>query len=125
MRRHRDVHIENMGKYYIPLTHTTECTMTGYHDYVLGAIPAFVLGPIVASPLVGLSLQIAVAVGGAAAALLVGHALFVRGPVPNRSTETTARVSTESQTARQVPQTTEQNAANTNTNAAGPAPSGD
>jgi hypothetical protein len=75
--------IENMGKYYIPSTHTTSCTMTGYHDYVLGLIPAFVLGPIAVSPLVGLSLQIAVAVGGAAAAMLVAHAMFVRGPVPN------------------------------------------
>lgn len=122
MRRHQTVHIENMGKYYIPITHTSKCTMTGYHDYVLGAIPAFVLGPIVASPLVGLSLQIAVAIGGAAAALLVGHALFVRGPVPQESTRTTASVSTSSQP-RQPPQTTEQNA--TNANSATPAPSGD
>jgi FtsZ-interacting cell division protein ZipA len=59
--------------------------MTGYHDYVLGLIPAFVLGPIAASSLVGLSVQLAVAAGGAAAALVIGHAMFVRGPVPTRS----------------------------------------
>jgi predicted lipid-binding transport protein (Tim44 family) len=66
--------------------------MTGYHDYVLGLIPAFVLGPIAASPLVGLSVQIAVAIGGAAAALVVAHALFVRGPVPQNRTVRQARV---------------------------------
>lgn len=56
--------------------------MTGYHDYVLGLVPALLLGPLAAVPLVGLSVEVAVAVGGAAAALVVGHAMFVRGPVP-------------------------------------------
>lgn len=56
--------------------------MTGYHDYVLGLVPASLLGPLAAVPLVGLPVEVAVAVGGAAAALVVGHAMFVRGPVP-------------------------------------------
>ncbi|MEZ3115538.1 hypothetical protein RYH80_06360 [Halobaculum sp. MBLA0147] len=56
--------------------------MTGYHDYVLGLVPALLIGPLAAVPLVGLSVEVAVAVGGAAAALVVGHAMFVRGPVP-------------------------------------------
>lgn len=55
--------------------------MTGYHDYVLGLIPALVLGPIALSSFVGVPVRVAVGVGGAAAALLVGHAMFVRGPV--------------------------------------------
>jgi hypothetical protein len=55
--------------------------MTGYHDYVLGLIPTLVLGPIAFSSFVGLPVRVAVGVGGAAAALLVGHAMFVRGPV--------------------------------------------
>lgn len=55
--------------------------MTGYHDYVLGLIPTLVLGPIALSSFVGMPVRVAVGVGGAAAALLVGHAMFVRGPV--------------------------------------------
>jgi hypothetical protein len=66
--------------------------MTGYHDYVLGLIPTFVLGPIAAASLVGLSVQVAVAVGGAAAALVVAHAMFVRGPVPSGTTAATTTV---------------------------------
>ncbi|MFB6175990.1 MAG: hypothetical protein ABEI99_02385 [Halobaculum sp.] len=95
--------------------------MTSYHDYVLGAIPVFVLGPIAVSPLVGLSLQIAVTGGGAAAALMIGHALFVRGPVPQESTERTAQVSAPKTQA--APQTAEQTTKNANS--AAPAPSGD
>ena len=76
-----------MGKCYMPLMHTTECTMTGYHDYVLCLIPTMVLGPIALSSVVGLPVRVAVAVGGAAAALLVGHAMFVRGPVTRVAAE--------------------------------------
>ena len=69
------------------LTHTIECTMTGYHDYVLGLIPTLVLGPIALSSFVGMPVRVAVGVGGAAAALLVGHAMFVRGPVTRGTAE--------------------------------------
>lgn len=83
--------------------------MTGYHDYVLGLIPTFVLGPIAAASLVGLSVQIAVAVGGAAAALVVAHAMFVRGPVPSQTTTVTAADGVTADTTDQPAQTTAQN----------------
>ncbi|WP_435063740.1 hypothetical protein [Halobaculum sp. EA56] len=54
--------------------------MTGYHDYVLGLIPAALLGTTFALEGLGLSMQAAVPVGGAVAAGLVAHAMFVRGP---------------------------------------------
>ena len=55
--------------------------MTEYHDYVLGLIPAALLGITALLALAGLSVQMAVPVGGGAAALLIAHAMFVRGPV--------------------------------------------
>ncbi|ESP87219.1 hypothetical protein [Candidatus Halobonum tyrrellensis] len=55
--------------------------MTGYHDYVLGLIPAALLGITALLSTTGLSVQAAVPVGGGVAALLVAHAMFVRGPV--------------------------------------------
>ena len=54
--------------------------MTGYHDYVLGLIPAALIGITGLLSLVGLPVQAAVPVGGAASALLIAHAMFVRGP---------------------------------------------
>ncbi|QLG62581.1 hypothetical protein [Halorarum salinum] len=55
--------------------------MTGYHDYVLGLIPAALVGITALLALGGLSLQMAVPVGGGVSALLIAHAMFVRGPV--------------------------------------------
>ena len=55
--------------------------MTGYHDYVLGLIPVALLGITFALEGLGWSMQVAVPIGGAVAAGLVGHAMFVRGPV--------------------------------------------
>ncbi|MFC7098823.1 hypothetical protein [Halobaculum marinum] len=55
--------------------------MTGYHDYVLGLIPAALLGITFMLEGLGWSLQVAVPVGGAVAASLVAHAMFIRGPV--------------------------------------------
>lgn len=54
--------------------------MTGYYDYVLGLIPAALLGTTFALEGLGWSMQVAVPVGGAVAAGLVAHAMFVRGP---------------------------------------------
>lgn len=54
--------------------------MTGYYDYVLGLIPAALLGITFALEGLGWSLQMAVPVGGAVAAGFVGHAMFVRAP---------------------------------------------
>lgn len=58
--------------------------MTGYHDYVLGLIPIALLGVTLLMESVGWSLRVAVPVGGLVAAGLVGHAMFVRGPVTSR-----------------------------------------
>ncbi|QLG26756.1 hypothetical protein HUG10_03990 [Halorarum halophilum] len=69
--------------------------MTGYHDYVLGLIPAALLGITALLALAGLSVQMAVPVGGGVAALLIAHAMFVRGPgatTGSAATETTTSV---------------------------------
>lgn len=55
--------------------------MTRYYDYVLGLIPAALFGVTIALYVFGIPLTSAVPVGGAVSALLVGHALFVNGPV--------------------------------------------
>ncbi|MFC6725794.1 hypothetical protein ACFQE1_15745 [Halobium palmae] len=55
--------------------------MTGYYDYVLGLIPAAMLGITAVLTLAGISLSLAVPVGASASALVIGHALFVNGPV--------------------------------------------
>ncbi|MFC4359059.1 hypothetical protein ACFO0N_14005 [Halobium salinum] len=55
--------------------------MTGYYDYVLGLIPVAMLGITAVLTLVGFSLSLAVPVGASASALVIGHALFVNGPV--------------------------------------------
>lgn len=58
--------------------------MTGYHDYVLGLIPIALLGITLLMESLGWSLRVAVPIGGLVAAALVGHAMFVRGPVTSR-----------------------------------------
>lgn len=55
--------------------------MTSYYDYVLGLIPVALLGITLSLSLLGLPLTTAVPIGGGVSALLVGHALFVNGPV--------------------------------------------
>jgi hypothetical protein len=55
--------------------------MTGYYDYVLGLIPATLFAVTIALLVLGIPLNAAVPVGGGASALLVGHALFINGPV--------------------------------------------
>ena len=54
--------------------------MTGYYDYVLGLIPAALIGPTVALGLAGLPLTSALLVGAVAAATVTAHAVFVRAP---------------------------------------------
>lgn len=54
--------------------------MTGYYDYVLGLIPATLLGTTFALEGLGWSTHVAVPVGGVVAAVLVAHAMFVRVP---------------------------------------------
>jgi hypothetical protein len=55
--------------------------MVSYYDAVLGLIPTtFLLGS-GALNVAGLAMDVAVPVAALAAVALVGHALFVRGPV--------------------------------------------
>ena len=56
-------------------------SMTGYYDYVLGLIPAALIGVTALLNLVGLSLMSALPAGAVAAATVVAHAIFVRAPV--------------------------------------------
>jgi hypothetical protein len=55
--------------------------MAGYYDYVLGLIPAALIGVTALLSLVGLSLTAALPAGAVVAGAVVAHALFVRGPV--------------------------------------------
>lgn len=55
--------------------------MTGYYDYVLGLIPAALLGVTTFLNLVGLSLTAALPAGAVLALGIMAHAVFVRNPV--------------------------------------------
>lgn len=55
--------------------------MIGCYDYVLGLIPATLGGITALLNLVGFSLTAALPVGATIALGLIGHAMFVRGPV--------------------------------------------
>jgi hypothetical protein len=55
--------------------------MTGYYDIVLGAIPLALVGITGAFTLVGLPLTSGVMVGAATSIGVMGHAMFVNGPV--------------------------------------------
>lgn len=55
--------------------------MTGYYDYVLGLIPAALIGVTAALNLVGLSLTAALPGGALAAGVIMAHAMFVKAPV--------------------------------------------
>ncbi|WP_267639322.1 hypothetical protein [Haloarchaeobius amylolyticus] len=66
--------------------------MTGYYDIVLGLIPLSLLGGTgMLTTLTNLQLEAAVPIAALTAALLIGHAMFVRGPVDRvaPTTETT------------------------------------
>ena len=55
--------------------------MTTYYDVVLGLIPLALVGLGGGLQIVGVSQTTAILFGGIVAVALVGHALFVRGPV--------------------------------------------
>ena len=55
--------------------------MTGYYDLILGLIPASFLGTTGLLHVAGIDLMSALPVAGLIAVALVGHALFVNGPV--------------------------------------------
>ena len=66
--------------------------MTRYYDYVLGLIPAVMLGLTAILFLAGIQLTMAVPVGAAGSVLVIGHALFVN--VPGQSEPTADQPST-------------------------------
>ena len=55
--------------------------MPGYYDYILGAIPLALLGITAMLTTTGMSLTTAVPPAAGVSVLLIGHALFVNGPV--------------------------------------------
>jgi hypothetical protein len=55
--------------------------MAGYYDYVLVLIPLAMLSIVGLLTTLGWSLLIATPAGAAASTLVIGHALFVNGPV--------------------------------------------
>ena len=66
--------------------------MTGYYDYVLGAIPLALFGISGGLTAFGLSLTTAVPLAAMVAMLLVGHAMFVNAPVHRTSSDATPGV---------------------------------
>lgn len=65
--------------------------MTGYYDYVLGIIPLALLGITAALSIVGFPLTMAVPIGAGVAGLVIGHALFINGPVTSSPSKQTMR----------------------------------
>ncbi|PAU82829.1 hypothetical protein CK500_11895 [Halorubrum salipaludis] len=59
--------------------------MTGYYDYVLGLIPAALIGVTAALNLVGLSLTAALPGGALVAGAVMAHAIFVKAPVTDEA----------------------------------------
>ncbi|MFB6303562.1 MAG: hypothetical protein ABEH47_00225 [Haloferacaceae archaeon] len=66
--------------------------MAGYYDYVLALIPLTLLAVAAALLGTGWTLSAAVPVAGGSSALLIGHALFVNGPVASAETDGDAGV---------------------------------
>jgi hypothetical protein len=78
--------------------------MTGYYDFILGLIPLALVGVTGVLNVAGLAATTAVPVGAGVAVLLVGHALFVNGPVDTSpsSTSTSARSSSSTRSSGPV-----------------------
>lgn len=62
--------------------------MTGYYDIVLGLIPLSLAGISGALTVAGVELTLAVTVAALIAVLFMGHALFIRAPVPTDQSST-------------------------------------
>ena len=77
-----------MPKNYMGCKHSMNCIMAGYYDYVLGIIPLTLLGLTAVLVVVGMELTTAVPLGAGVSGLVVGHALFVNGPVAPTETVT-------------------------------------
>jgi hypothetical protein len=69
--------------------------MAGYYDYVLGLVPLTLLGLTGFLVLAGVGLTTAVPLGAGVSGLVVGHALFVNGPVDPAETAPTAAEAAE------------------------------
>lgn len=63
--------------------------MTGYYDIVLGLIPLSLAGLTGLLLVAGMSLSIAIPVASTIAVGLMGHAMFVNGPVGSLTKEST------------------------------------
>ena len=63
--------------------------MTGYYDFILGLIPLSLIGITAVLSVAGFSITSAVPFAASVPVLLIGHALFVNGPVDDvaQSTE--------------------------------------
>jgi hypothetical protein len=69
--------------------------MTSYYDYVLGLVPVTLVGITAVLDAAGFDHLLAVSVGAGAAALVVGHALFVNSPVPTPVEEVPTQSATD------------------------------
>jgi hypothetical protein len=67
--------------------------MAEYYDYVLGLVPLTLVGITAALLAVGVESLVAIPIGAATASPVVGHALFVNGPV-DRTVDAPSRPST-------------------------------
>lgn len=66
--------------------------MTSYYDLILALIPVSMIGLSAALLAVGFSLTTAVPIAASLAVGLIGHAMFVRAPVPSSPAQATAGV---------------------------------
>jgi len=67
--------------------------MTGYYDLVLGLIPLAMGGIAAALTIAGFQLTTAITLASVVAVGLIGHALFVNGPVDSPSQSAASGVS--------------------------------
>ncbi|WP_224335487.1 hypothetical protein [Haloprofundus halobius] len=58
--------------------------MTGYYDYVLGLIPLVLFGVTAILTIAGVGLTTAVPIAAMGSVGIMGHALFVNGPVESQ-----------------------------------------
>ncbi|WP_338728619.1 hypothetical protein [Haladaptatus sp. DJG-WS-42] len=63
--------------------------MTGYYDIILGLIPVSLGGITALLTLAGIELTTAVSIAALVSVALIGHGLFVNGPVDTPTPQTT------------------------------------
>ena len=72
---------ENHEKNLILILPYIDPSMSGYYDYVLGLIPAALIGVTAALYLAGMSTTAALPGGALVAGAIMAHAMFVRAPI--------------------------------------------